>query len=34
MHNLVLCHYTAVEDTVIVKNCMKEVLNIFLSSTK
>ena len=34
MHNLVLCHYTAVEDSAVVKNCMKEVLNIFLSSTK
>jgi hypothetical protein len=34
MHNLVLCHYVSVEEHEIVRNCMREVLSIFLSSSK
>lgn len=34
IHNLVLCHYSKVEDIDIVRNCMKEVLSIFLQSSK
>jgi len=34
MHNLVLCHYENVEDTSVVKDCIKEILKMFLFHNK
>jgi hypothetical protein len=34
MHNLVLCHYENVEETQVVKDCIKEILKMFLFHNK